>query len=174
MHVTLQQPADPADLQQACGLCSKPASPAACSKPADPCSKPTAAGFVGPLTNLQSALQTLQQQGQQGPYKPYSKPAKPVAASPPALNGFQSSITWIFLLSHGLVHDILSYQQDAIAGAARTWKRRALAGWRSHAAKLPSLAFTKQWLLGQNNCAIAYRRSKKLVFATTDFNESER
>ena len=94
--------------------CSKPAGPAAaCSKPADPCSKPTAAGFVGPSASLQTLQQPAGQQGlralqqacrplQQAcrpyrprscskpadpaarrPYRPYSKPAKPAGCLSP-------------------------------------------------------------------------------------------
>ena len=58
LHVTLQQPADPADLQQARGLCSKPAD---------------AASLQTPAASLQ--LQALQAVG---------KPADPAAACRPA------------------------------------------------------------------------------------------
>ena len=97
--------------------------------------------------------------------------------------------TWGFTMGSPewlLVHDILSkYQQDANAGAARTWKRRALAGVAFHGTlekpcseKLPSLAPTKEWLLEKSGAKRRLlrwpnRRSKKLALATTDLTRAK-
>ena len=82
--------------RQACRPCSSLQASRACgpcSKPADPCSKPADPTDPDPAANLQTLPHAA-------PTDPTASLQNLLAASPPSLDGFQSSITWTFSCFH--------------------------------------------------------------------------